>query len=394
LSFPLSSLSKLDVVTSTCSRHHIALLLARGHFAKMTTKENLATRPPKATMSDVAQRAGVSAATVARVIYNNGYVKEETRLAVEAAVQETGYRPNMVARGLRTSRSYTLGLVVSESRLNAFHPAVAHAVQVEALRQGYTVLTLNNNGDTEMEAAGVQRFLDHHVDAVIFCSAIDPSNVRFIADNGIPTVQVERRIANVGGIVTVDAHDGMTQAIDHLHALGHRIFAYLGGEADSRQMEGNAEDAVEAVRERLFRENLLRHGIVVDPECILAAPYYDTSKPGRQPGHRLMKQILALPLRPTAIVCGSDLLAAAALQAISEAGLRVPEDISIIGYDDSIAEILTPALTSIAQPIDELGERAVSMALELIQIPSTRPTVITTKTKLVLRQSTAAALRS
>lgn len=359
----------------------------------MNMKEKTAVRPSKATMSDVARRAGVSAATVARVIYNNGYVKRETRTAVEIAVQETGYRPNMMARGLRTSRSYTLGLVVSESRLNAFHPAVAHAVQVEALRQGYTVLTLNNNADKEVEAAGVHRFLDHHVDAVIFCSAIDPANVRLIADSGIPTVQVERRIANVGGIVTVDAHDGMREAIDHLHALGHRRFAYLGGCADSSRMEGRPEDAIEAVRERLFRENLLRHGITADPDLMLAAPYYDGSKPARQPGHRLMKRLLALAERPTAVVCGSDLLAAAALQAISEAGLRVPQDISVIGYDDSMAEILTPALASIAQPIEELGERAVILALGLIENASSKPLEIATKTKLVLRESTGPAAK-
>lgn len=354
----------------------------------MDTKERPTLRPGKATMSDVARRAGVSAATVARVIYNNGYVKRETRAAVEAAVRETGYRPNMMARGLRTNRSFTLGLVVSESRLNAFHPAVAHAVQVEALRQGYTVLTLNNNADAETEATGVRRFLDHHVDAVIFCSAMSPGNVRTIAENGIPTVQVERRIADIGGVVTVDAREGMRDAIDHLHALGHRAFAYLGGQVDSSQMEGRPEDAIEAVRERLFIENLQRHGIAADPARMLAAPYYDGSKPARQPGHRLMRQLLDLPDPPTAVICGSDLLAAAALQAISEAGLRVPRDISVIGYDDSMAEILTPALTSIAQPIEELGGRAVTMALELIQNPIATPRTLTTKTRLVLREST------
>src|SRR5260221_574691 len=130
----------------------------------MKSQNGQAMKSSKATMSDVARRAGVSAATVARVLYKNGYVKDETRQAVEAAVEVTGYRPNMVARGLRTSRSFTLGLVVSESRLSAFHPAVAHVVQLEALKRGYTVLTLNNQADATMEASGVKRFLDHHVD--------------------------------------------------------------------------------------------------------------------------------------------------------------------------------------------------------------------------------------
>lgn len=344
----------------------------------------------KATMGDVARRAGVSAATVARVLYNNGYVKQDTREAVERAVQETGYRPNMMARGLRTSRSFTLGLVVSESRLNAFHPAVAHFVQMEALRQGYTVLTLNNHADATMEAAGVQRFLEHHVDAVIFCTAIDPQNVRLIAAAGIPTVQVERYIAHVGSVVTVDARDGMQQAIDHLCDLGHRAFAYIGGVVDSSLMEGDLTQAIEAVRERLFRQYLAARGVTVPEQCIVAAPYYDESKPSRQPGYSMMQKLLALKPRPTAVICGSDLLAASALQAVSEASLSVPRDISIIGYDDSMAEILTPALTSIAQPIAELGQSAVEMALAAIDNGSNDKIEASTRTRLVIRESTAA----
>lgn len=340
-------------------------------------------------MSDVARKAGVSPATVARVLYNNGYVKQETREAVENAVRQTGYRPNMVARGLRTRRSYTLGLVVSEMRLNAFHPAVAQVVQIEALRRGYTVLTLNNNADPRMEAAGVQRFLDHHVDAVIFCSAIDPKNVRLIAANGIPTVQVEREVAGVGGIVTVDAEDGMREAIDHLCSLGHRRFAFLGGDVDSSFRERNDTETVEMGRERMFRENLARHGIAVPDTHILAAPYYDDSKPARQPGYKAMQRLLTLDKRPTAVICGSDLLAASALQAISEAGLQVPEDISIIGYDDTLAEILTPPLTSIAQPIQELGSEAVKMALAAIEASGIGSRQVSARTKITIRGSTS-----
>lgn len=348
-------------------------------------------KPSKATMSDVAQRAGVSAATVARVIYNNGYVKQETRDVVEAAVKATGYRPNMVARGLRTSRSFTLGLVVSESRLNAFHPAVAHIVQMEALRQGYTVLTLNNHSDAAMEAAGVRRFLDHHVDAVIFCTAIDPANVRLIAGTGIPTVQVERHIAHVGGVVTVDAQGGMQDAVSHLYNLGHRHFAYIGGTTNFGLMEGPASQTVEAVRARLFREGLQRHGIEIDDAYVVSAPYYDDSKPARQPGHRLMRGLLALDPRPTAVICGSDLLAASALQAVSEAGLSVPRDISMIGFDDTMAEILTPALSSIAQPIEEMGRLAVDLALQAIDDPASGSRILSTDTNLVLRESTGPA---
>ncbi|MGO7860149.1 LacI family DNA-binding transcriptional regulator [Rhizobium leguminosarum] len=347
------------------------------------------SRAPKATMADVASRAGVSAATVARVIYKNGYVKKDTREAVEAAVAETGYSPNKMARGLRTSRSFTLGMVVSESRLNAFHPAIAHVVQIEALRNGYTVLTLNNHADPAMETAGVRSFLDHHVDAIIFCSAIDPANVRLVASSGIPTVQVERPIADIGGVVTVDAEQGMRDAVDHLQGLGHRIFAYIGGEVDTSRVEAPKYLGIEVVRERLFRESLARHAITIDEAYILSAPYYDDGRPPRQPGHTLMRRLLALNPRPTAVVCGSDLLAASALQAISEAGLSVPHDISIIGYDDSVAEILTPALSSIAQPIEEMGKKAVTLALQSIDDPTLGDQTMSTSTSLVVRESTA-----
>jgi len=343
----------------------------------------------KATMADVAKRAGVSAATVARVLYKNGYVKKETRQAVEAAVEATGYRPNMVARGLRTSRSHTLGLVVSERLLNAFPPAVAHIIQLEALKHGYTALTLNNHMDPVMESRGVRRFLDHHVDAVIFCTAIDPANVRLIHRSGTPTVQIERLVARVGSLVGVDPNDGMRQAVDHLFNLGHRCFAYLGGDVDSSLIEGPISDAVEATRERLFAENLARHGIVAHAAYFRRCPYYIDGKPHRQPGYLMSKELLALDPRPTAIVCGSDLLAAAALQAIGDADLRVPEDISIIGFDDTLAEMLTPALSSIAQPIEELGRLAVEMAIRAIDNANRTPEMAVLPTRLTLRESTA-----
>ena len=348
-------------------------------------------KPHKATMADVAERAGVSAATVARVLYKNGYVKDETRQAVEAAVQLTGYRPNMVARGLRTSRSFTLGMVVSESNLNTFASAVAHVIQIEALKSGYTVFTLNNHTDAATEAKGMQRFLDHHVDAIIFCTAIDPANVRLSHRSGIPTVQVERLVAQVGSLVGVDPQDGMRQTIDHLFQLGHRCFAYIGGDVDSSRIEGSLDDAIEAKREHVFIENLARYGIAIPPAYRRRGPYYVTEKGSRQTGYGLMKDILSLTPRPTAIVCGSDLLAAAALQAIAEAGLTVPADLSVIGYDDTLAEIPTPALSSIAQPIEELGRLAVEMALWAIDNPTAPAKKTTVPTRLVLRDSTGRA---
>jgi DNA-binding LacI/PurR family transcriptional regulator len=338
-------------------------------------------------MTDVAERAGVSPATVARVLYDNGYVSAQKRVIVQAALEETGYRPNVMARALRTARSFTLGMVVSESPLNAFHPSVAHEVQVEALKHGYTVLTLNNGQNEEIEREGVQRFLDQHVDAVIFCAALNPANVRAIASAGTPLVQIERESAKVGSFSLVDPARGMREAIQHLHGLRHTRIGYVGGEAPSCRLESKRAKSVEAQRVESYRKSLKASGLESPDELIRVGPYY-VEHAERQPGKSMMDELVDLPDPPTAVIFGSDLLAAGALQALHERGLSVPADMSIIGYDDIMAEILIPPITSIAQPIRELGRHAVTLALAAIANPDAPAQKLVAETKLVIRQST------
>ena len=223
----------------------------------------------KITMSDVAKKAGVAPATVARVIYGNGYVAADKRKIIEKALKDTGYRPNVMARALRTSRSNTLGLVVSEGRLNAFHPYIAHEVQLEALKHGYTVLTLNNNSDAEVERMGVQRFLDQHVDAIIFCAAVDAANVRLCNKARVPIVQIEREIAAVGSFVLVDPQPGMTEAISHLATLGHKCIAYIGGRIDATVSEKPNGQSVEALRLAAFERAMQEMNLTIDSNHIL-----------------------------------------------------------------------------------------------------------------------------
>jgi LacI family transcriptional regulator len=346
------------------------------------------TKPNKATMADVAARAGVSPATVARVLYANGYVSAKKQGIVRAALAETGYRPNVMARALRIAKSFTLGMVVSESRLNAFHPYVAHEVQLEALKHGYSVLTLNNGASEEIERQGVHRFLDQHVDAVIFCAAIDPANVRLIAEAGVPTVQIERESARVGSFSLVDPTPGMKEAIRHLSGLGHKRIAYIGGGFALGYLENPRGKSVEAQRVECFQRSMASAGLNAPAEFIRLGPYH-LEHADRQPGRTMMDELLALRNRPSAVVIGSDLLAAGALQAIHEKALRVPQDVSIIGYDDTMAEILTPPLTSIAQPIAELGRNAVTLALAAIVGSDSPRRKMVVSTKLVVRQSTS-----
>jgi DNA-binding LacI/PurR family transcriptional regulator len=346
------------------------------------------TKFAKTTMADVAERAGVSPATVARVLYANGYVSAEKRAIVRAALEATGYRPNVMARALRTAKSFTLGMVVSESRLNAFHSSVARAVQAEALKHGYTVLTLNNGGSQEIERQGVQRFLDQHVDAVIFCAALDPDNVRVIAESGTSLVQIERQSAKVGSFSLVDPAPGMADAVEHLRELGHARIAYIGGKPPPWRLASPRAKSVETQRAECFRRSMKSAGLDASHDFVRLG-LYCTNGADHQPGLTMMHEVLALREKPTAVIVGSDLLAAGALQALHESGVRVPDDMSVIGYDDTLAEILTPPLTTIAQPIVELGRNAVILALEAIASPGALARRIVAPTRLVVRHSSA-----
>jgi DNA-binding LacI/PurR family transcriptional regulator len=345
-------------------------------------------KPGKPTMSDVARLAGVSPATVARVLYGNGYVKADKRLLVETAIKDSGYRPNVMARALRTARSFTLGMMVSESPLNAFHAHVAQEVQREALKRGYTVVTINNHVGI-VENTGVKRFMDQHVDAIIFCVAMDPLNVRLAAEAGIPIVQIEREVARIGHLVLTDANQGMGEAVNHLKALGHSRIAFIGGSFHIRPAERPPEESVEAQRVDAFRNAMLAAALPFDSNIVLLGPYnWEENRPS--PGYRHMEKLLAMQNRPTAVIAGSDILAAGALQAINEAGLKVPDDISVIGYDNVTAEVLTPPLTSIAQPFPQLGRGAVRLALEAIESTVAPAQTDIYPTHLVVRSSTAA----
>jgi DNA-binding LacI/PurR family transcriptional regulator len=311
-------------------------------------------------------------------------VSEEARKLVQAALLATGYRPNMVARSLRTNRSNTIGLVLSDTWMSEFFAFIAHVVQSEALARGYTVLTLNSKGDAETEATGVSRLLDHNVDAIIFCTASSAQNVASANRRGIPTVQIERERARVGNLVLVDPTNGMQQAVAHLVGLGHERIAFMGGVGPI------GADLVETERLQSFVGSLVGHGIVARPEYLKHGHYYWIKEGGPFTGYKLMRELLDLPTPPSAVICGSDFMAATSLQAINESGLRCPQDISVIGYNDSMAEMLTPPLSSIAQPISELGREAVKLAINALEASDPSRTIETVSTVFVRRQSTAA----
>jgi len=346
----------------------------------------------EATLKDVANIAGVSTATIARVLQNNGYVAEETRVRVEAAIAQSGYRVNAVARGLRRQRTHTIGHILRTSAPNPFFATVAQGVHQEAAANGVSVLIVNTHGDPAAEQAAVDTLLSQRVEAILFTTLTANANVERAAKTGIPIVQVERAGSIDTHWVRVDNYVGSRAATEHLLSLGHRRIAFIGvdpefrGGYDGDLPTSKPEAARSVERERLagYVDALAGHGIAPEEQLLLLGNAYYSPQRGRTLTHSLLA--LDHSIRPTAIFASCDLLASGVLQGLHDAGISVPAEMSVIGFDDTVAEHLTPALTTVAQPMLELGRVATRLALRETGEKSFCHEMLTTK--LVIREST------
>ena len=340
-----------------------------------------------ATLAGVAQHAGVSTATVARVLKNEGYVSEETRLRVEAAVKETNYRTNAFATGLRTNRSLMIANLLQATTRNPIFAEIARGVEEEALRNGYTVILLNMEGNPERERVGVERMIERRVDAMIFTHALDAAHLDMAMAAGIPVVQVERLLNRPTSAVSVDNYSGCLDAIRHLTQLGHRRIGFVGGDPAIYGSTGPTLRSIEQERLEGYFEGLRIAGIGIDPELIVLARYIHPGDDSPTAyGQQGMRALLSLKNRPTAVLATAEVLVAGALQEVYGAGLRIPDDISVIGYDNSIAPFLAPVLTTVSQPMRAMGKAACELALSAIR-GDDAPRTITFKAELQVRDS-------
>ncbi|WP_029074828.1 LacI family DNA-binding transcriptional regulator [Kaistia adipata] len=346
-------------------------------------------KPRSATLLDVAREAGVSRATVARVLSAGGYVGEETRLRVEEAVRLTGYRPNVMARSLRTQRTYTIGHITAEFTQNPFFAHVARSIEREGLAHGYKTFLYNQDGSDAHERAGVEQFIERRVDAVIFTYPRDPQSLAMLRAAAMPVVQIERDLTADTDAVLVDNYAGAAAGMAHLLQLGHRRIAFIGGDPDLHPRSSRRPRSVEEERLDAYRDALAGVGASIDEKLIWLGRYYEPDNGINIAGYRAMKALLELPERPTAIFTGCDVLAAGALQALYEANLRIPDDMSVVGFDDTTARILAPRLTSVAQPMTELGKTALQLALTQIDNSGVEPQTIILSPHLIVRNSTA-----
>ena len=325
--------------------------------------------PQTLPLKDVAKLSGVSTATVARVLHNNGYVATATRERVESVLAETGYQMNVVAQGLRKQRSFTIGHSLHTITQNPFFARVALGVEERVLPEGYGVFIFNAQSDAERERLGVEMFIRRRVDVVIFTTAKSEENVRLVVEAGIPVVQVERLTPVTTSAVLIDNYVGAREAMQHLLDLGHRRIGFIGGDPGLYPYANLRKQTVEEERLAAYRDALTEASLGVPEELVYLGRYASLEDGGRNgEGYRHMRRLLELDGRPTAVFATCDILAAGALQAVYEARLRVPEDISVVGFDDTLATSLTPALTTVAVPMWDVGQAAGAAAWRLRRV--------------------------
>jgi len=329
-----------------------------------------------ATMKQVAERAGVSTSTVSHVINNTRVVSDDVRERVTAVIAEMRYIPSAVARSLKNDRTHTIGMMVPNNS-NPYFAELIQGIEDAAFKVGYNVILCNAYDDPRKQAAYLRVLIEKRIDGMILvASGADEELARLLAHQQTPMVLVDREVAGVqADFVEADHETGGYLATRHLVELGHRAIACISGPRDLPP----SLDRVNG-----YRRALAEAGLDAPPGYLV---YSNFTSEG---GYRAVQQLLALNKRPTAVFVGNDLMAIGGLCAASEAGLRIPSDLSVIGYDDiALASYSTPRLSTMAQPKYEMGQRIVSMLVERIMGSAQPLRRELLQTRLIARQSTA-----
>jgi LacI family transcriptional regulator len=332
----------------------------------------------RAQIKDVARVAGVSTATVSHVINNTRAVSEETRERVMRAIESCDYYPNSHARSLASGRSHTLGLLVSDIS-NPFFPELVKSIETVAFEKGYDIILSNTDYNDERTLNYVRRFIERKVAGVaLMTSELDRELIDDLARCHVPVVFLDIGSAGVCmSNLLVDYGAGIEEAIRHLVSLGHRNIAYVGGPARLR----SAAKRLEAFRQSM---NCQLPGV--------SSPLIYEGDFRMEGGRRAARGLLNSSELPTAVVVANDMMALGVMQECRERGLHVPNDISIVGFDDiAFAALSNPPLTTIRLPREELGRKAVDALLATIGDSDRQGVEINIPTHLVLRDSTGRA---
>ena len=327
------------------------------------------------TIRDVAQRAGVSATTVSRVMSNAINIKPETRSKVMRAIKELNYTPNALARSLRSRQSKTFGVMIPDI-VNPFFAELVKAIEASARRSGYNVILCNSENNREREITYLSLMREKQVDGLIITTAGDLVDAvkEFYEDSRTPVVFVDREVKGLeADIVVSDGRGGAMQAVGYLIAQGHSRIGCLRGPADLPTSKHRVAGFTAAMNEE---------GLDVVPEWVLDCDF------SLESGFEAGRKIAGMSRLPSAVFAVNDLAVIGFMQALESAGIRVPCDISIVGFDDvPLSRLVKPRLTTVAQPIRIMGETAVKLLLQRIMRRRKRAKNVILPTNLIVRES-------
>jgi LacI family transcriptional regulator len=326
------------------------------------------------TMADVAREAGVSVSTVSHVLNGTRKVSPETVRAVEDAIAKTSYIPNTLARSLAGATTQSIGIALS-AITNHYFSEVVGAIEVEARRHGLMIFLADTHDDPEQELQTVRALHQRRVDGIILAPSADPERaaLHYLRTHAIPTVLIDRLVAPEFDQVGAENRRPMVELVKHLASHGRRRLALVAG-----------QPGLSTSQERLagYRAGLKQAGLSFDPALVA------TGHSALEPARQAVRGLLALDSRPDAVVAGNNLMTIGAMHALRDAGLRVPEDIALAGFDDfDWATAFTPRLTVVAQPCVELGATAVRLLMRRLQEPAAKPKTVRLPATLHVRDS-------
>ncbi len=330
----------------------------------------------KVTIKQVAKEAGVTPSVVSRIINNDESlsVRDSTRERVISVIEKLNYKPNAIARSLRVKHTKTIAMLIPDIA-NQFWPEVIKGAQLSASEQGYSLFLCSTDEDPDKELEYIELAVQKQTDGLLIASIyIEDKTIDIVNQHRIPFVLINRNTKDAKhSFVGADDFKGTCLAMEHLIEKGHKKIAIIAGLLYT-------DTGLERLRG--YRMSLNRAGISIPPEYIVEAGFEESN------GYEAMKKLISLSDRPTAVFASNDSLAVGALAAAAESGIRVPDDISIISFNDTwIAKRMTPPLTSVHVSLKNMGYFAAELLIKKINGEEPEKDKIILSPELVIRKS-------
>ncbi len=327
------------------------------------------------TIIDVAKKCGYSKATVSRAYTEPNSVSEKAKMKIYAAAKSLNYTPNAIARAMVRQRTENIAFIIHEKQspavLNPFYSPILEAVMRESARRNYSVFVITNQ---DVQLPNGDLYIKKQMDGVIFVGEASSKMIGSLREQKIPVVLLNNYLDMENLLcITTSHYEGAVSAVNHLCDRGHRSIALLAGRFSPQ---------VNEARYKGYFDTLSRRGLKADPRYILDI------EPTLEAGEQAMRNLLQQEDRPTAVFCTNDTVAAGAMKAVIRAGLRIPEDMAVVGFDDStVSHIVEPELTTVRIDMDLMGKLAAEKLFDLIEGAPPAETKIEIPTELIVRKS-------